>query len=50
MNTGIQICDTAYDVVSVVSGGESGGQESRTLYGRISILNQDPLDHRYQTA
>ena len=38
------------DVVSVVSGGENGGQEGRTTYGRIFILNRDPLDHRYQTA
>ena len=38
------------DVVSVVSGGENGGHEMRTSYGRIFIQNRDPLDHRYQTA
>ena len=38
------------DVVSEVSGGEYGGHKSRTSYGRISIINRDPLDHRYQTT
>ena len=37
-------------VVSVVSGGENGGQKSWTLHRWISIKNWDPLDHRYQTA
>jgi hypothetical protein len=37
-------------IVSVMSGGENGGQESRTSYGRISIIKQVPLDHRYQSA
>ena len=45
-------CDahTKIVVVSVVSGGENRGHKRRTSYGRISIINRVPLDHRYQTT
>ena len=37
-------------VVSVLSVGENRGHESRTLHGRISIISQDHLAYRSQTA
>ena len=40
----------AASFASIVSGGEIGGHESWILHRQISIKNQDPLDHRYQTA